>query len=162
MTDSAQYIFSGVCIAREIRYDEKLQREIYSFTFRVNHTLKGPHQDERIVQTSKTLVEIGQVPTYHFGDDVILFLYPESPLGFTSPVGLGQGKFSIIFEPGEGKKVVNENNNQDLFKGMDLSACMDLRMQSGSQSQVTDLISHTSGPIPYDLFCSLIEAWLTR
>ena len=35
------------------------------------------------------------------GEESLLFLYPESALGFTAPVGLGQGKFLV--RPSEGR-----------------------------------------------------------
>ena len=40
------------------------------------------------------------VPHYRVGESVVLFLQPESALGFTSPVGLGQGCFRVRTEHG--------------------------------------------------------------
>ncbi len=40
------------------------------------------------------------LPRYRPGESVLLFVHPESALGFTSPVGLGQGCFRVRDEHG--------------------------------------------------------------
>jgi hypothetical protein len=162
MTGSAGYIFSGVCINREIRYDKDIEREVYVFTFRVNQMIKGAPRNQFTVRTSKTLVEMKQVPIYNIGDEVVLFLYGESRLGFTSPVGLGQGKFSVRYFPNGEKKVVNENNNLNLFKGMDKPEYMDMFMKSSYQNRITGILTQKSGPVNYDIFFAITEALIRR
>jgi hypothetical protein len=147
-----------VCINREIIYDKDIQREVYVFTFRVNQMIKGAPRNQFTVKTSKTLVEMKQVPIYNIGDEVVLFLYGESRLGFTSPVGLGQGKFSVRYFPNGEKKVVNENNNLNLFKGMDRPEYMDMFMKSSYQNRITGILTQKSGPVNYDIFLAITEA----
>ncbi|OGP14024.1 MAG: hypothetical protein A3I75_00985 [Deltaproteobacteria bacterium RIFCSPLOWO2_02_FULL_50_16] len=45
-------------------------------------------------------------PSFQKGEKVILFLYGDSDWGFTSPVGLGQGKF-IVSEGTEGQRTIS-------------------------------------------------------
>ena len=162
MTGSARYIFSGVCINKEITYDEDIQREVYVFTFRVNQMIKGAPRNQFAVKTSKTLVEMKQVPVYKIGDEVVLFLYGESRSGFTSPVGLGQGKFSVRYLPGGERKVVNENNNLNLFKGMDKQEYTDMFIKSSYRNRVTGILKQKSGPVNYDIFLAITEALIKR
>ncbi|HEU5182228.1 MAG TPA: hypothetical protein VFW45_15695, partial [Candidatus Polarisedimenticolia bacterium] len=57
-------------------------------------------------------------PGFHEGEKVVLFLYPESRSGLTSPVGLGQGKFLRVSGK-DGKEIaVNGFGNRGLLHGM--------------------------------------------
>ena len=72
-------------------------------TFAVEQTVKGP------AGAHVTLKQLGAslgtadarvlphpgLPRYRPGESVVLFVHPESALGLTSPVGLGQGCFRI-------------------------------------------------------------------
>lgn len=44
--------------------------------------------------------------SYRPGSEYLLFLYPESSLGFTSPVGAGQGRFEVSEGASAGLKMV--------------------------------------------------------
>ena len=56
---------------------------------------------------------IDGMPRYAVGESVILFLSRTSSLGFRAPVGLQQGKFTVL-----AGNAVNEVNNLGLFKGV--------------------------------------------
>ncbi len=137
-----------------------MQREVYIYTFCVNKMIKGPSRSHLSVKQSKMLVEMKQVPTYRTGDEVILFLSGESRWGFSSPVGLGQGKFSVRYLKDGSRQVRNENNNSNLFKGMDRKTYFDLFAKTSYQSRIVDVLSQKSGPINYDLFIDVVEALL--
>jgi len=47
-----------------------------------------------------TLFHLAGVPTYHVGDEMVLFLSGESRAGFSSPIALGQGKFHVVHHDG--------------------------------------------------------------
>jgi len=53
------------------------------------------------------------LPQYRPGESVVLFIHPESALGFTSPVGLGQGCFRIRDDHGAAV-VENDVGNRNL------------------------------------------------
>jgi len=158
ITGSAKYIFSGQCINRVLEYDKNIEREVWVFTFRVDRMIKGRPRPRFSVMLSKTLVDMKQVPTYAIGDEVVLFLHPESRLGFTSPVGLGQGKFSVLNWVEGAKTVVNGNNNRNLFKGLDTPQYRAVFMESSYPGRISGLVTQKSGPVDYDLFLALVKA----
>jgi len=55
-----------------------------------------------------------EMPPYRMGEEVVLFLYPASSAGFTSPVGGAQGKFLIQRPPGHPATVISQGGNQSL------------------------------------------------
>ncbi|HYE74119.1 MAG TPA: hypothetical protein VEF04_12350 [Blastocatellia bacterium] len=60
------------------------------------------------------------LPQYRLGEEIMLFLYPESRLGLTSPVGEGQGKFVARNDVRTGRRVLlNEQGNYALFDRID-------------------------------------------
>jgi len=46
------------------------------------------------------------LPMYRQGEEIVIFLYPESRAGLTSPVGADQGLFKVIADQ-EGKRIRN-------------------------------------------------------
>ena len=122
--------------------------------------IKGEPLNEFTFKMSRVAVDIGKAPVFRAGDEVILFLYEKSSLGFTSPVGLGQGKFSIRFSPAGEKLVVNENNNLDLFRGMDKTKYLKKFSESNHLAGIERVITRQSGPINYHSFLTLIEGML--
>lgn len=157
MTADARTILWGQCVTAELRADEDLGREVYDFTFAVNRILKGGHCGLFTVTISKTLIDLGQVPAYAAGEEVVLFLHGESEPGFTSPVGLGQGTFRVQAGPGGERTAVNERNNRQLFSGMDLNAFIGRFPEGGLRTRVGQVLARQAGPIPLDLFLLMTE-----
>lgn len=112
MTDQAGKIFVGRCLESSSELDERGIPATYA-RFRVQRGLKGAADGEEILVKQfgieKEPLRVGEgeravVPIksmtlsgkgYREGEDYLLFFYPESSLGFTSPVGGGQGKFLV-------------------------------------------------------------------
>ncbi|HET6201884.1 MAG TPA: hypothetical protein VFI25_03665 [Planctomycetota bacterium] len=46
------------------------------------------------------------MPGFSAGEELLLFLTPESPTGIRLPVGLGQGKFRVERDPATGRKAL--------------------------------------------------------
>lgn len=64
--------------------------------------------------------ETPDLPGYNDGEDMLLFLYPKSEYGFTSPVGGHQGKLLLKTDPVSGKqKVIKTPYTKNLLKGID-------------------------------------------
>jgi hypothetical protein len=92
-------------------------------TFAVDEALKGTaaatieiKQLGGDTSTDGAIYRVPALPSYAVGDEVILFLHPESREGFTSPVGLGQGRFRI--RRGHGLPVAeNDVGNTNLTAG---------------------------------------------
>ena len=66
--------------------------------------------------------EVEGVPSFRPGEEVIVFLYPESSAGLTSPVGLGQGKFTVRRDKHGARFAFNDMGNRGLFRGLSTQA----------------------------------------
>jgi hypothetical protein len=117
-------------------------------TFSVAERLKGPGAG------SVTLKQLGtslggdpaqvrphpELPRYQVGETVVLFVHAESALGFTSPVGLGQGCFHVRGAPAAAV-VENEVGNRNLAGSIAPRALAAPHAAAGA-----------SGPVPLDAF----------
>jgi len=145
----ASTIFSGVCIERGT--DDP---SVLSFTFKVLHMIKGQPSDTITVRMHKKAAVIARAPVYTVGEEVILFLYPESTEGFTSPVGFGQGRFLVSLDAAGEKVVANQRNNLNLFKGMDSR-----RLEKTAAGLAKNpLLTAVPGPLGYADFMTLLKA----
>ena len=107
-------IFWGVCSKVETQ-DQSLV-----YTFSSHRMLKGGSADTVTLRMHKAAGLYARAPRFTAGQEVLLFLYPESSLGYSSPVGFGQGVF-MVSNTGAGEKtVLNERGNSGLFKGMNM------------------------------------------
>ena len=157
MTDTAQYIFSGFCTGIESRHDEETGREAIFLDFKISQMIKGKSTDDFTFKMSKVAVDIGEIPLFKIGDEVVLFLYGRSSSGFTSPVGLGQGKFSVKYSTTGERVVVNEHNNLNIFKGLDRTKYLSRFAPSKYATDIERVMTQQSGPIDYQTFITLIE-----
>ena len=82
-----------------------------SITFMQFSGLAPQGIDARAVSTAQSLPDL---PTYRVGEEIVLFLYPASHVGFTSPVGGEQGKFLVRRTPGQPTTVVSTAGNRFL------------------------------------------------
>jgi hypothetical protein len=125
MTLRADRIFSGRCVNVRVAPDPDLGQLVTYVTFAPHRVEKG---DIRGSVTIKLLGDQdadaprGQatqgVPVFRKGEELILFLYGDSPRGLTSPVGFGQGKFDIL-EDKEGHPLAfNQVGNENLTSGL--------------------------------------------
>jgi hypothetical protein len=124
LTQKAGTIVVGHCVAIGQGTHSKHRLPLSKVTIRVDRTLKGRAGKTLTFQTAVTSgdgVPDSSAPDlarFRAGEKLILFLYPESPSGLTSPVGFGQGKFLLL--PGkDGKEIaVNGFGNRFLLKGL--------------------------------------------
>ena len=91
LTRRADRIFVGTCVeVRHVRSESG--QPVTEITFRIIEPIKGVSADRIMIRQLG-----GQLlPRYSVGQEVLLFLHPESPTGLTSPVGLGQGIFTVL------------------------------------------------------------------
>lgn len=92
---SAAMIFAGTVLRVEhLRTDPGSPVEITQISFRVETAIRGtrPHQVIQIREWGG-LWNAGE--RYAPGENVLLFLYPNSKLGLTSPVGGPAGRFEV-------------------------------------------------------------------
>jgi hypothetical protein len=169
--------FAGVCIAREegeMVVGTQAQRLAYvQYTFRVTDVLKGSVGDTVTIRQvdlgrrpSATPGPNGSVPVpynpvplpeYEVGQEVVLLLTPESPLGLTSPVGMQQGVFDV--QTARDKKFVSSRfSNATLFRSMSVEKLARTGAFSSAELGLVKKAQEApSGPLPYESFASLVK-----
>jgi hypothetical protein len=120
LTERAGRIFSGRCVEVRVTHDSDFGHPVTEVTFRVERTVKGQAGETLTVKLFGDRINPGRgivdLPGFRRGEHVVLFLYPDSSLGLTSAVGLGQGKFRV-FEDKQGRSVAsNPYGNKTLFE----------------------------------------------
>jgi hypothetical protein len=125
MTERADRIFSGRCVSVRVARDPDLGQVVTYVTLRPDRVEKGH------VRGSVTIKLLGDqdadgirghategVPVFRAGEDLVLFLYGDSPHGLTSPVGFGQGKFAVRRDKEGHLLALNELANEQLARGL--------------------------------------------
>jgi hypothetical protein len=120
---SGTVVTGRVVGVREGRHPNYTNIVVTFVTVEVSEMLKGAAKNitrHEFMQFGGTgLTRIQDMPSYRVGEDIMLFLYPESEQGFTSPVGGGQGKFQINQDTQTGERSVNQAlPNARLFDGL--------------------------------------------
>ncbi len=121
MTRRAARIFSGRCLHSRIEHDLALGREVVVSTFQVQRAVKGVEGRTITVRmlaapSAAAGDEAPGVPSFRKGDEVVLFLYGDSPMGLTSPVGLGQGRFRVFKDKQGRRAALNDFGNTHLIR----------------------------------------------
>jgi hypothetical protein len=88
---------------------------------------------------------------YTVGQDLVLFLYPPSRYGLTSPVGADQGKFAVLRDA-SGTHVRNNAGNAVVFGDLQTSA-----RRLGVQVTQSDLTAVKKPAMDLDSFLSLVS-----
>ena len=118
ITSSADRVFAGTCEKiEEIEKDPISNLRIVKYTFKVTEAVKGVSTGEiTFTQWKPTTIKAG----YVIGEKYVIFLYPNSRLGLTSPIGYMQGKF-LVEKVGANRGVElirNRLNNVGLSKNL--------------------------------------------
>lgn len=127
-------------------------------TLEVLETLKG--RNEGTVTFMQFAGGIGEarnfhLPRYSVDEEVVLFLYPESQYGFTSPVGEGQGRFLVRHDALTGKRtLVNDRGNRNLYQPLQASTAQSrLKLSSAERT----LVAQPNGAADLNTFRSLVR-----
>ena len=120
LTAAADRVFMGRVLAVRSGRDHRGLPVTWT-TFAVDQALKGaPPRTIEIKQLGVDapladggVFRVPAMPSYRVGDEVILFLHPESRDGFTSPVGFGQGRFRVHHD-GAAPVAENDVGNRNL------------------------------------------------
>ena len=138
MTRRADRIFHGRCVNLRTVRDPELGQWVTYATFAPQRAAKGT------IRGSVTVKLLGDqemeapreramegLPRFRRGEEVVLFLYGDSRSGLTSPVGFGQGKFSV-FQDKQGQPLaINGFSNENLFRGLSRAAERKLQGKAG-------------------------------
>jgi len=98
----ADRIVQGTVVAVQAARDEAGLPATW-ITVDVARSLKGARSGRLTIKqygvatplADGTIARIAGLPQYAVGDEIVLFLQPNSRRGFTSPVGFGQGAFRV-------------------------------------------------------------------
>jgi hypothetical protein len=111
IVDDAAIAFHGTCIANRVEIDPQTQLVVTLTTFEVREVIKGSVSSTHVIKQIGGTLPGGEsglivhgVPKFAVGQEVVLFLAGRSSLGFSSPVGLSQGRFEVAAR-GAGKVV---------------------------------------------------------
>jgi hypothetical protein len=163
----ADVAFTGVCTKAEASVMERQGKPggilVTRYTFEVSDVMKGDvSKTFSFVQWGATREEATRLgkafvygpPLYNVGGEYTLFLTSESRLGLRAPVGLGQGKFSVIRGPQGKAMVVNEFNNRSLFRNLPQTKAMTKALGAGG---IKAGVTAPTGPMDYDSFKAVVE-----
>ena len=99
---TAAIAFEGTCIENRSERDAATQLPVTYTTFAVHDVIKGQPGDTYTIKQvggeipgKDIAFKVHGVPTFAVGQDYIVFLPATSAAGFSSPVGLAQGRFSV-------------------------------------------------------------------
>ena len=162
ITQFADRIFAGSPIKREEEIDLKTNLPVIEYTFKVVEVIKD--REKQI--SNKTHITFRQwqpiTDDVDFNSDkkYIVFLNPNSEIGFTSPVGLWQGQFEVEEQTVNGVKtefVKNRLNNRGLSRNLKTQKKISIE----DNKALNDYICRTSEsgqPIKYKEFVKSIKA----
>ena len=119
ITAASDRIFTGICTNVEgIEDDPESKLPVFQYTFKIIETIKGLQGKKTVTfkQWEPTVKDAG----YEAGKKYILFLYPDSERGLTSPVGFLQGQFDVEKKGfiRKNEVVKNKNNNRGLNRNL--------------------------------------------
>lgn len=120
MIDGAAVAFQGTVMDSRTGRDPQSGLLVTMTTFRVDDVLKGTLGSSYTIKqiggtdsSSNMHFKVHGVPKYTVGESYVLFMNGVSSAGFTSPVGLSQGRFLI-----QDGQVGNGRDFRDLITGM--------------------------------------------
>jgi hypothetical protein len=146
--DSAAVAFEGVCVDNKTGRDPQTGALVTLTTFQVSDVLKGSITG--LTYTMKQMggedKSTGQVlkmhgtPTFTPGQGYVVFLYGVSKQGFSSPVGLQQGRFEILQDANDAVSVSNGIDFRDMTQRMPLAQLPEvLKQKAGGAVTHVDL-----------------------
>lgn len=108
-------------VTYKLRVDDLLKGEadlVKGDTSMIEVRMVGSIKDPAEVGDARHFSVLYDVPRLDMGSDYVLFVTPESAIGLSTTVGLGQGAFSVFSRDKE-SFAVNEFNNTGLGFGAD-------------------------------------------
>ncbi|VAW80157.1 hypothetical protein MNBD_GAMMA12-2625 [hydrothermal vent metagenome] len=122
LSAKAMTIFNGRCISNQVEFDTQSNLVVTYTTFEVLDSIKGTkgltHTIKQVggnLPNSNIKTRWPSIPKFIIGNEYVMFLPAASSLGFSTPVGLEQGKFNVLTDA-LGKQVSNGKNFDALIK----------------------------------------------
>jgi len=124
LVDTSAVVFEGTCVGNRTERDEGTGLVVTYTVFSVTDAIKGnPASVHEIKQMGGQLPDGGLafrvdgVPTFTVGESYVVFLAGVSKAGFSSPIGLSQGRFAVVHGAG-GKTVSNGRDFREMTAGL--------------------------------------------
>jgi hypothetical protein len=162
LTEAADRIFTGKVMSVEGTVNSTYPNvDLTAVTVRVSSVMKQPELQPDLDGKVASGLTTGQnytftmfgspnsiyeLPSFHSGEVVMLFLYRDSEYGLTSPVGGEQGKFTILPDG----TAVNEVQNATFLYNMKVPCFAD------RSNFPSDPAVFRGGPVPLEV----IKAWV--
>ncbi|HEX4942715.1 MAG TPA: hypothetical protein VFV55_00075, partial [Usitatibacteraceae bacterium] len=124
LADNSAVIFEGTCVGNRTERDEGTGLVVTYTTFSVRDVIKGDaasvHEIKQVggqMPGDGLKFRVDGVPTFAVGESYVVFLAGVSKAGFSSPIGLAQGRFVVSHEEA-GKTVSNGRDFREMTTGM--------------------------------------------
>lgn len=154
LSTRATLIIYGEVLSNQVKPDEQ-SGQIATFTeFKVIDLIKGDAADTHTIKQiggelkdRNMALRIHGVPRFQVGKNYVVFLPAKSKLGFSSPLGLHQGSFSVLNINGEqlvsnGHNLVNQAQTQQAGQSSKaVQVPLAVRVDRPSQSRLDDFIN---------------------
>ena len=154
--DDSNRIFTGKCIkAREIEDDPESKLPVIKYTFKVTEGIRGVKTGGEI--TFKQWQPTINGANYEVGEKYVLFLYPDSSRGLTSPVGFSQGQFSVEQKGIIRRKEVVTNKLKNIGLSRNLKTQKKINI---ANKYINDYVHHCSevgAPMRYKEFIEAVK-----
>jgi len=135
--DSAAVAFQGTCTASRVEQDTVTNFIVTYTTFAVRDVIKGDVAAIHVIKQIGGTLPGGEsgmivhgVPTFTVGEDYVVFLPGVSSLGFSSPVGLTQGRF-MVQQSAAGTRISNGRDFRELTSRMPRAVMPDSSASAG-------------------------------
>ncbi len=119
LVEDAGKIFVGKCTEVRTGKDPQSGLIVTWTTFEVQEGVKGDVQEVETIKqiggTHEGVTATTFTPVFRVGEEVLLFVYPESPIGLTTAVGLNQGVFNVYTDLKTGKKKVTNGMPENVL-----------------------------------------------
>lgn len=119
--DRSAVAFEGVCLENRSERETATNMVVTYTTFEVRDVLKGNVGATHVIKQiggslpgDSVQFEVSGVPKFAVGESYVVFLAGVSSAGFSSPVGLAQGRFSVSGMAGT-REVTNGRDFRDLI-----------------------------------------------
>ena len=162
ITQFADRVFAGSPVKREEKIDSKTNLPVIEYTFKITEVIK----DRKKQIGNKTHITFRQwqpiTGDVDFNSDkkYIVFLNPDSKIGFTSPVGLWQGQFEVKEQKVNGVKtefVKNRSSNRGLSRNLKTQKKISIEDNKALNDYIFRA-SESGQPIKYKEFVKSIKA----
>ncbi len=123
LTYYADRVFTGIPIKQEERLDSKTNLPVIDYTFKIIDVIKdsGKTISNKNKVTVRQWKPISENIDFLSDTKYVIFLNPNSKIGFTSPVGLWQGQFVVEEQQIDGIKIEfvrNKLSNRGLARNL--------------------------------------------